>query len=213
MAGFPALPCHRGGVTPQRDLWNHNIHYYDLALRAAPKSARTALDVGTGDGLLAIRLAERISEVTGIDTDGDIIARAQACTSADVTWIVGDVLTYDLPSAQYDLVAAVATVHHFPDLERGLRRLADLTSPGGVMVVVGCARSSSAVDYVFEALGTVQHRVLSRTRDYWQHNAPVRTEFPHTYDQVKAVATEILPGMRWRRLPLWRYSLTWHKPR
>ncbi|OZE28285.1 SAM-dependent methyltransferase [Rhodococcus sp. 05-2255-1e] len=200
-------------MTPPQDLWNHNIHYYDLALRAAPTTTRTALDVGTGDGLLAIRLAERFSDVTGIDSDRDIIAHAQSGTTADVTWIVGDVLTYDLPSAHYDLVVAVATVHHFPDLARGLRRLAYLTSPGGVMVALGCARSASVLDYVFEALGTVQHQVLVRTRGYWQHNAPVRTELPHTYDQVKAIAAETLPGMRWRRLPLWRYSLTWHKPR
>ena len=26
------------------------------------------------------------------------------------------------------------------------------------------------------------------------------------------VATELLPGMVWRRLPLWRYSLIWHRP-
>jgi len=27
---------------------------------------------------------------------------------------------------------------------------------------------------------------------------------------VRGGAAELLPGMVWRRLPLWRYSLIWH---
>lgn len=199
-------------MTAKRDAWNHNIHYYDLVLNAAPSTARTILDVGTGDGLLANRLAEKFPEVTGIDSDATIIARAQASTSADITWIADDVLTYNLPEAHYDLVAAVATVHHFAELAPGLQRLASLTAAGGAMVVIGCARSSSAHDYVYELIGAVQHQFLARTRGFWEHNAKVQTELPHTYAQVREIATEVLPGMRWRRLPLWRYSITWNKP-
>ncbi|NNH71418.1 class I SAM-dependent methyltransferase [Nocardia uniformis] len=197
----------------EQDRWNHNTHYYDIALDAAPSTARTALDVGTGDGLLAVRLAEKIPEVTGIDSDAEIIARAQSSASGNITWITGDALTYDLPEAHYDLVAAVATVHHFPDLVVGLQRLADLTAPGGALVVIGCARSSTVHDYAFELAGIVQHQVLSRTRGFWQHNAPVQMRFPHTYTEAKQIATAVLPGMKWRRLPLWRYAFTWHKTR
>lgn len=194
------------------DRWNHNIHYYDLAVNAAPAAARTALDVGTGDGLLAARLAEQIPEVTGIDTDAGIIAHAGSGTSAaNITWITGDAMASPLPQAHYDLVAAVATVHHFPDLEAGLQRLAALTAPGGALAVIGCARSSTVHDHALDALGVVQHQVLSRTRGYWQHNAPVQMQFPHTYAEVKKTATTVLPGMVWRRLPLWRYSIIWRK--
>lgn len=199
-------------MSDERHRWNHNTHYYDIVLDAAPSAARTALDVGTGDGLLAVRLAEEIPEVTGIDSDADVINLAQSSTSASVTWITGDALTFDLPEAHHDLVAAVATVHHFPDLAAGLERLADLTAPGGALVVIGCARSSTLPDYTFDALGVVQHQVLSRTRGYWQHNAPVKMQFPHTHTEVKQIATTVLPGMAWRRLPLWRYAITWRKP-
>lgn len=193
--------------------WNHNTEYYDVVLDAAPSTAHTALDVGTGDGLLAARLAETIPEVTGIDSDADIIARAESGTSAHVRWIVGDVLTYALPESHYDLVAAVATVHHFPDLACGLQRLANLTAPGGAVVVIGCARSSTVCDYAHDAVGVVQHQILSRTRGFWQHNAPVQMQFPHTYTEVEQIAATVLPGMRWRRLPLWRYMIRWNKPR
>ncbi|BBX38157.1 type 11 methyltransferase [Mycolicibacterium mageritense DSM 44476 = CIP 104973] len=197
----------------ERDRWNHNTHYYDIALAAAPPTARTALDVGTGDGLLAVRLAEKIPEVTGIDSDAASIARAQSSTDANITWLTGDALTYDLPEAHFDLVATVATVHHFPDLVAGLQRLADLTAPGGALVVIGCARSSTVHDYAYELIGAVQHQILSRTRGFWQHNAPVQMQFPHTYAEVRRIAATVLPGMTWRRLPLWRYAITWHKTR
>ena len=166
-------------MSDERHRWNHNTHYYGIVLDATPPAARTALDVGTGDGLLAARLAEKIPEVTGIDSDADIINLAQSSTSAGVTWITGDALTFALPEAHHDLVAAVATVHHFPDLAAGLQRLADLTAPGGALVVIGCARSSTLPDYTFDAVGVVRHQVLSRTRGYWQHNAPVKMQFPH----------------------------------
>ena len=193
--------------------WNHNIHYYDMVLAAAPAAARTALDVGTGDGLLAMRLRTTIPEVTGIDADAEIIARARDGTSAAISWIVGDVLTHPLPEAHYDVVAAVATVHHFPDLASGLRRLASLAAPGGTLVVIGCARSSAMHDHALDVVGAVQHQVLARTRGYWHHHARVQMEFPHTYAEVKEIAAAMLPDMAWRRLPLWRYAITWRKPK
>ncbi|HEY9314494.1 hypothetical protein [Williamsia sp.] len=57
---------------------------------------------------------------------------------------------------------------------------------------------------------TVQRHIPTRTRGYWQHNAPIQTELPHT--QVKDIAGDVLPDMIWRRLPLWRHAITWHTP-
>ena len=212
LRGQVDLPCHSVQVGSDRLRWNHNTCYYDIVVDAAPSGARTALDVGTGDGLLAVRLAEKIPEVSGIDSD-PVIRLAQSSTSASVTWITGDVLTVGLPEAHYDLVAAVATVHHFPDLTAGLQRLADLTAPGGALVVIGLARSSTLSDYVLDAAGVVQHQIFSRTRGFWRHNAAVQTELPHTHAEVRQIATALLPGMAWRRLPLWRHAITWRKPK
>lgn len=190
--------------------WNHNTHYYDVVLAAVPPGARRALDVGTGDGLLAVLLSKRIPEVTGLDSDAPVIDRAR-CGSSEIEWIVGDVMTFPLPKGHYDLVATVAAVHHLPDLSAALARLVDLTAVGGSLVVVGCARSSTVRDYAMDAVGAVQHQVLSRTRGYWRHTAPIQMEFPHTYTEVRQIAERVLPGMTWRRLPLWRYAIVWRK--
>ncbi|MCS3844440.1 bifunctional 2-polyprenyl-6-hydroxyphenol methylase/3-demethylubiquinol 3-O-methyltransferase UbiG [Microbacterium sp. AK031] len=53
--------------------WNNNIHYHRRILDAVPAGARTALDFGTGNGLLAADLHERVPDVTGIDIDAAVL--------------------------------------------------------------------------------------------------------------------------------------------
>lgn len=190
--------------------WNHNTHYHRLVLNAAPEGARTALDVGTGDGLLARELRETIPEVTGIDIDSEVLSRArEGCP--DVTWIAGDVMRTALPEGQFDLVTSIATVHHLPDLVAAFSRLATLTAPGGTLAIVGCARSSKLSDHAIDLVGSIQQQTLARKHGYWQHSAPVEMRFPHTYAQVRRIAMATLPGSAWRRLPLFRYALIWRR--
>jgi 2-polyprenyl-3-methyl-5-hydroxy-6-metoxy-1,4-benzoquinol methylase len=124
----------------QRQRWNHNIHYHRLVLDAVPVDARSALDVGTGNGLLAADLCRKVPEVIAIDVDDEVLEAAHEEVD-DVEWILGDVMKYPFDRT-FDVVASVATLHHLPDLRSALRRFAELTSPGGVLVVVGLARST-----------------------------------------------------------------------
>lgn len=197
-------------MSAPQDRWNHNLHYHPLVLDAVPAHARTALDVGTGDGLLATDLRRRVEHVVGIDTDADVLRRARAAGD-DIAWVHGDALAAPFPDGAFDVVASVAVLHHLPDLADGLRRLSTLVAPGGVLVDVGLARSVGWRDAPWELAGAVQHHVLRRTRTYWEHTAPTVWPPPHTYDQVRDVARRVLPGVRWRRLPLWRYALVWQR--
>jgi len=198
--------------TDLRRYWNSNTHHHRLVLAEVGPGALTALDVGTGDGLLADDLREVIPEVTGIDQDPAVVERARRRSSADVTWLVGDVLTYPLPENGFDVVASNTVVHHLPDLAAALTRLAALTAPGGVLVVIGCARTASLADLAMDGVGFLQAQVLKRTRGLWRHSAPVRMDYPHTYGQARRIAAAALPGMRWRRSPMFRYAIIWHKP-
>lgn len=193
------------------DRWNHNIHYHRVVLDAVPEGAHNALDVGAGDGLLTRELRTRVAHVTAIDVDRKVLDRAQT-HDPGVTWVVGDVLDHPLVPGTFDVVASVATLHHLPDLAQALRRFAELTAPGGVLVVVGLARSTGLKDLPYEIAGAVQHRVLARRRTVWEHSAPTVWPPPHDYAEVRRTAAAVLPGARWRRLPMWRYSLVWMKP-
>lgn len=197
-----------GGKQGQR--WNHNIHYHRLVLDAVPVDARSALDVGTGNGLLAADLRQKVPEVVAIDLDGDVLDVAHEEVD-DVEWILGDVMAYPFERT-FDVVASVATLHHLPDLRSALRRLAELTSPGGVLVVVGLARSTRPLEFALGVVGVVQHRWLSWRRGYWEHTAPTVWPPPHSYSEVRECAQAELPGAQWRQLPMFRYVLTWEKP-
>lgn len=190
--------------------WNHNIHYHRVVLDAVSDRARTALDVGTGDGLLAAELAGENYAVTAIDIDGRVVERARG-QSDDVDWVVGDAMTYQF-GRTFDVVASVATLHHLPDLPAACVRLAELTAPGGVLVVVGLARSSRPADFAYDAWGALQHHRLTRRNGYWEHTAPTLWPPPHTYAHVRRCAMTHLPGVRWRRLPMFRYALVWRRP-
>lgn len=190
--------------------WNHNIHYHHLILDAVPADARSALDVGCGDGLLAAELRGVVPDVTGIDMDKAVLDSARA-ESAAVSWVHGEAMTYQF-GRRFDVVTSVATLHHISDLEAALSRLADLTEPGGVLAVVGIARSSRPKDVALHLAGMVQHRWLARRWGVWEHTAPTVWPPPHNYATVCRTAARVLPGVQWKQLPMWRYALIWHKP-
>ena len=202
--------CYGRGVGRSNERWNHNIHYHRVVREAISPDARTALDVGTGNGLLAAELRAMVPRVVGIDADAAVLAAADAEFDG-IEWIHGDVLTYPLGET-FDVVASVAAVHHLPDLAAGLDRLASLTSPGGVLAIIGLARPSTPVDYGWAAAGAVQHRWLSWRRNFWEHSAPMVWPPPHAYSEVRRYASQQLPGARFTRLSMFRYALIWHKP-
>ncbi|MGV9824178.1 class I SAM-dependent methyltransferase [Gordonia sp. NPDC003429] len=190
--------------------WNHNVHYHRIVRAATPADARSALDVGTGNGLLAGELLDIVADVSAIDTDADVLEAARA-EAPSVQWICGDVMTHPF-GRTFDVVASVATLHHLPDQAAALMRLSELTSPGGILVVVGLARSRSLTDFGVDLAGAVQHRWLSRRRGYLEHSAPTVWPPPHTYAEVRACAEDVLPGVQWTRLPMFRFALTWRRP-
>ncbi|RKT31284.1 methyltransferase family protein [Microbacterium sp. AG1240] len=191
----------------RRAPWNHNIHLHGIVTAAVPRGARSALDVGTGDGLLARELRDAVPDVTAVDIDAEVLARA-AVGRPDIVWVPGDIMQLDV-ERPFDVVASVATIHHLPDMAAGLSRLRDLTAPGGVLVIIGLARASSPGDHLRGVIGALQHRWYARRRTLWEHSAPTVWPPPHTYNEVRRCATEILPGVLWRQHPMWRYSLVW----
>ena len=191
--------------------WNHNIHYHLLVLDAVPDGCQRCLDVGCGEGLLARELRRVVPHVVAIDSDGPVIGRArQRDAGAGVAYVVGDFLTHGFPPGSFDMIASVAALHHM-DAAAALRRMRRLLRPGGVLAVVGLARSRPR-DLPADAAGAVAHRVLAAGRSYQEVSAPTIWPPPQTYAQVRRIAAETLPGVRYRRHLLWRYSLIWAKP-
>ncbi len=195
-----------------RPPWNHNIHHHPIVLDAVPEGARTALDVGCGEGILTRELAAEVPEVVGIDLDQPSIELARCTPQGGVSYVIGDVLTHPFEPASFDLVASIAALHHM-DAATGLARLKALVRPGGRLVVIGLARTRLPRDLGYELAGAVTTRVLKLRRRYWEHSAPMVWPPPTTHAEIREIAERVLPGVRYRRHVLWRYSLVWSKPR
>ncbi|MFE2413273.1 class I SAM-dependent methyltransferase [Kitasatospora sp. NPDC059408] len=192
-----------------KSYWNTNVARHPDILRAVPAACRTALDVGCGDGMLAVKLAERAQRVVGVDKSPEMIAAARA--RADLEFLTGDFLDLELPDTDYDFICTVTTIHHM-DFEAALTRMRELLRPGGVLVVVGMAREKSPADWAsLLAVAPLVRAIKLLRRASAPEGMPV-AEASLTYAEVRSAARRLLPGVRWRRHVLRRYSLTWTKP-
>lgn len=199
------------GPTERNGRWNHNIHYHPLLLRAVPANPRTALDVGCGEGLLTRELAGLVPSVVGIDADAASIeaARAQVQGRA-IEYILGDFMRHPFGEQTFDVITSVATVHHL-DATAALTRMRALPRPGGVVAILGLAGGAPVRDLPWEAAAAVAHRAHLITKTYWEHPSPTVSTAP-SHAQMRRIAASVLPGCRFRRHLLWRYSIVWTKP-
>jgi SAM-dependent methyltransferase len=185
-----------------------------VILDAVPSGCGRALDVGCGNGGLTRKLREMgVPEVVGIDRNEECIERCRAHPDAgDITYSVDDLLTGSLVPSSFDLVSAVASLHHM-DARSGLVRLRDLVAPGGVLVVVGLAKPDFPKDIPRELAALVVNRIQPQPQDPDDiPKPPIIWPPPERYSTMRRLASELLTGVRWQRHLLWRYSLTWTNP-
>jgi SAM-dependent methyltransferase len=211
------------------DYWNHNVHYEPVILDAVPAGCGTALDVGCGDGLLATRLAFKCAAVTGVDRDASMIAVARererapgaprdasgaaassGAGAGSVTFVEADFLTQPFGEGTFDFVCANTVIHHM-GTEAALRALARVLRPGGRLAVVGLGAYGTPADILPDLAAIPLNRYYRRTRGEWYPDAP-KLPPDLTWGQVRRTARRVLPGVRYRRHLLWRYSLIWDKP-
>jgi ubiquinone/menaquinone biosynthesis C-methylase UbiE len=113
----------------------------DIASETPPGSR--ILEAGCGPGHLSIRLArDHQLDVTGIDLDPSMIARARANAerSAWNQWRpprfdVGNAAAMTFGGASFDLVVSTLSMHHWSDAPAGLAEVARVLRPGGKALI------------------------------------------------------------------------------
>lgn len=190
--------------------WNANLHAFDALLHRVPSRAARGLDVGCGEGETARRLRGRVPSVVGIDPHEPSVLQARS-RGDDIDYLVGDIHRADLPTGAFDVVTAVAMLHHV-DHRQGLQRLAELVAPGGILLVVGLSFARKAGDYVRDAWDALAIRRHTLTKRQWHTTAPMIWPPPLSYDEVRAVSADVLPTCDVKRVAYFRYSLFWARP-
>ena len=158
----------------------------------APTGARV-LEVGCGPGHLSLRLASQHGlEVTGLDLDPAMIARARA--NADRTrnggerrpsFLVGDVAALAFPDQSFDLVVSTLSMHHWANPTAGLAEISRVLRLGGRALIWDLR--PGALPFHPHAPDPVRHthgaplRLVSTTHWRWPWKLPLtqRIELLH----------------------------------
>lgn len=98
------------------------------------------VDLGCGDGYLAIEAAHWARKVIAIDRSSDALARAKALAARrhvrNVTWKRGELERLPLPDASADVALLSQALHHAAAPERALSEARRVLRPGGRLLVL-----------------------------------------------------------------------------
>lgn len=124
--------------------WAHSSEFVAwmsgcILARLAPRAGDRAIDVGCGTGLYARWLSERTGGVVCVDPSAAMLAqlpRGRGLVSVQAS--LEDLATGEatLPWPKYEVVLAKEMLHHATDQHAALRTLAELTAPGGRLLLV-----------------------------------------------------------------------------
>jgi len=101
------------------------------------------LEIGTGQGLGAIFLAERLegSGFIAIDNEHDMVESAIRNVSKKglqdrikVEW--GDALSLNFPDNSFDAAVSITVLHHVPNYEKAIAEAARVLKRGGIFFIV-----------------------------------------------------------------------------
>jgi len=111
----------------------------DLILELiGPPDGKAILDVGCGDGLLALELARRGADVVGVDASEDMIAAARKRATdrgADVRFDIARAEALPFETASFDVVIAVTVLCFVEDATTAVDEMVRVLKPGGRLIV------------------------------------------------------------------------------
>ncbi len=129
-------------------------------LRLLPRARY--LDVGVGDGLLTLMLAEAAESVTAVDLSPEMLSqlaqRAERKGIRNLSTVEGEMEKLPLPDTSFDVAVLSQALHHAQRPERALSEALRVLVPGGRLLVIDLLAHTE--DWVREKL---QHRQLGFT--------------------------------------------------
>src|SRR5262245_16175388 len=107
-------------------------------LQLAPRGRYA--DLGIGDGLLTMMLAEVATKVTAVDISPEMLkqlkSRAQQKGVENIETVEGEIEDLPLPDATYDVVVFSQALHHAREPQRALAEARRILVPGGRLLVL-----------------------------------------------------------------------------
>ncbi|WP_308681106.1 class I SAM-dependent methyltransferase [Stomatobaculum longum] len=129
-------------------IWDLYAPIYSRAMRAEERSyaylyrrisklvrAKEVLELATGPGVLAKRIAPVTKRMLATDYSEGMIAEAKKGTCPkNLRFEVADALSLPYADASFDAVIIVNALHLLPEPERALREIARVLRPNGILI-------------------------------------------------------------------------------
>jgi 2-polyprenyl-6-hydroxyphenyl methylase/3-demethylubiquinone-9 3-methyltransferase len=167
-ADGPMAPLHR--LNPTRLQYSRDrlcSHFNLVADDLRPLTGLRLLDVGCGGGLLSEPFARMGAAVVGIDAAAENIAAAEIHAEAlgvEVNYRAMAAEDLAASGAQFDVVVSMEVIEHVADVAGFIEALADLTRPGGALLLATLNRTPRSfltailgAEYVLRWLPTGTH--------------------------------------------------------
>lgn len=191
--------------------WNHNTAYYKW-IKQRTADCKFILDVGCGDGSLVAYLDDGCKKLTGIDIDFSCVSRANSLNKSSNTQFACCSFDDYKTHQSYDAIIFVASIHHM-DMSAAIERAKTLLSQNGLLIIVGLATPSTAMDYMIEGLRILPCKIISKLRHMQSsenRNIPVSYELP-TLNEVRDILSKTLPHVVIKYGLYYRYLIAWKK--
>lgn len=190
--------------------WNHNYAYNRWVSKMIGKR-NSILDVGCGDGTLALYLRTDDNDILGIDiSDASIQKANQKNTYSNVSFVRTTFEDFQTNNRHFDAIVFVASIHHM-EMVNAIDKAKKLLAKQGVLIIVGLAKPSNLFDWIVEFLRIVPSKIISLIKNNTtseELNIDVSYDFP-TMNEVREVCKEKLDGYSLRYGLHYRYLLTW----
>jgi len=139
------------------------------------------LDVACGPGIVACALAPFAGHVTGLDFTPAMVAQAAALQAErrldNLEWRQGSAMKLPFEEAQFDLVVARFSFHHYLEPIAAFREMVRVCQPGGRILVADVAPRANARD---------AYDALEKQRDPSHTHALTEEEFDRLGDSSGA---------------------------
>ena len=189
--------------------WNHNSAYYPWIQKRTGK-CETILDVGCGDGSLALFLDDGKKKITGIDADSHCIEKAISNNNgSNVDFYCYSFEDYS-PNEKFDAIVFVASIHHM-DMTEALQKAKSLLSPAGKRLIVGIAAPSTILDWILEAARVIPSKLISAIHNMkTSENLGIKTDYHFLkMNDIRSIIKQELPGASIKYALHYRYLLEW----
>lgn len=183
-------------IAPRYDLLNHvlssglDIVWRKKAIRLlAPFHPKRMLDVATGTADLAIAAARlKPDTIVGIDLSEEMLCIgrekvARRTLEHCISLRRGNAEQLEFPDGSFDAVTVAFGVRNFSNLERGLREIHRVLSPGGAFVILEFSRPRFSLirqlyGWYSRSIIPVLGGMISKHREAYEYLPKTVSEFP-----------------------------------